>query len=198
MCHNPHESCHISALVNLQTTDCFQFLGRIVMLLPQISNSQTVSLARPVSVAAGFAPGTVIQTEDGPLPVEHLFAGDRVAVQGGGYATLRGVTRVRALSSDVVVLAPGAAAGLTRTLTLAADHPTLLDDWRAQVVFGQAAILTPAQARVDGVLVRRERRAVQTLLQLEFDQPQAINANGLWLGCGTTRPQRSPVSRKLH
>jgi hypothetical protein len=168
------------------------------MLLPQISISPNVSLARPMSMDAGFAPGTVILTEDGPLPVEHLFAGDRVAVQGGGYATLRAVSRVRTLASDVVVLAPGAASGLTRTLTLAADHPTLLDDWRAQVVFGQAAIMTPAQARVDGVKVRRERRAVQTLLQLEFDHPQAINANGLWLGCGTARTQKTASLRKLH
>lgn len=157
------------------------------MLLPQTSKTANISLARPVSVAAGFAPGTLIETEDGALPVEHLFAGDRVAVQGGGFATLRAITRVRALSSDVVVLAPGAAAGLTRSLTLAAEHPTLLDDWRAQVVFGQAAILTPAQARVDGVMVRRERRSVQTFLQLEFDRPQAICANGMWLGCGTVR-----------
>lgn len=176
------------------------------MLLPQTSSSHAISLARPVSVSTGFAPGTVIQTEDGPLPVEHLFAGDRVTLLGGGHATLRAVTRVRALASDVVVLAPGAAAGLTQALTLAADHPTLLEDWRAQVVFGQAAILTPAQARVDGHGVKRERRAVQTLIQLDFDRQQVICANGMWLGCGTARGGRTAQglsacrnpSRKLH
>jgi hypothetical protein len=168
------------------------------MLLPQSLISQSVSLARPVAVAAGFAPGTAILTEDGPLPVEHLFAGDRVAIQGGGFATLRAITRVRSLGAEVVVLSPAADGGPARTLTLGANHPTLLDDWRAQVVYGQPAILTPALARVDGRTVRRERRAVQTLLQLEFDRPQVISANAMWLGCGTVRAKRMAPVRKVH
>lgn len=177
------------------------------MLLPQSSavapQSRPVSLARPMVREAGFATGTLIETEDGALPVEHLFAGDRVAVMGGGFATLRAVSRVRALGSEVVVLPAGAASGLKRKLTLAAGHPVLLDDWRAQVVYGQPAVLSKAAALADLPGVRLERRNVQTLIQLEFDAPQAICANGLWLGCGTGSTGRKPAGktvagRKLH
>lgn len=167
------------------------------MLLPQISlAAPRVTLARPVSVGSGFAPGTAIETEDGPLPVEHLFAGDRVAVQGGGFATLRSVTRVRALAAEVVVLTPGTAEGLDRPLVLPAAHPVVVADWRTQVLFGKARVLAPAATLVDGVAARRERREVQVLLRLEFDRPQVIRANGMWLGCGTERAARP--ARKLH
>ena len=177
------------------------------MLLPQSAfaapQSRPVSLARPTIVVSGFAPGTLIETEDGALPVEHLFAGDRVAVMGGGFATLRAVNRIRALSTEVVVVPACSAEGLKRPLTLAAGHPVLLDDWRAQVVYGQPAILSKAAALADKPGVRLQRRNVQTLIQLEFDTPQAICANGLWLGCGTragkaASTKRAATGRKLH
>jgi len=168
------------------------------MLLPQTTSARPVTLARPAVAVTGFAPGTLIETEDGPLPVEHLFAGDRVAIMGGGHATLRSVTRVRAVAAEVVVLAPGAAQGLTRALTLAAGHPVLLDDWRARVVFGQPAILSRAAALADHPGARIERRTVQTLVRLDFDAPQAIRANGLWLGCGSARGQAPTRRRTLH
>jgi len=168
------------------------------MLLPQSSLVRSVTLARPTVAVTGFAPGTLIGTEDGALPAEHLFAGDRVAIMGGGFATLRDVERVRAVASEVVVLPAGAATGLDRSLTLATGHPVLLDDWRAQVVFGQPAILSRAAALSDRPGARIERRTVQTLIRLEFDAPQIICANGLWLGCGTARPQKAASKRKLH
>jgi len=168
------------------------------MLLPQISQARPVSLARANAAVAGFAPGTLIETEDGALPVEHLFAGDRVALMGGGFATLVSVERVRAVAAEVVILSPGAVPGLRGRLTLAAGHPVLLQDWRARVVFGQPAVLSRAAALADQFGTRIERRAVQTLVRLEFDTPQAICANGMWLGCGT--PRRAPIApaRTLH
>jgi len=169
------------------------------MLLPQISLARPVTLARPALAVTGFAPGTLIETEDGSLPAEHLFAGDRVAVMGGGFATLRGVERMRAVGAEVVVLAPGAAAGLKGSLTLAAGHPVLLDDWRATVVFGQPAVLSRAAALADHPGARLERRTVQALIRLEFDAPQVIRANGLWLGCGTVRRGRvATPTRPVH
>lgn len=157
------------------------------MLLPQPSVSGAVTLAPMRIATAGFAPGTRIETADGALPVEHLFAGDRVAVMGGGFATLRSVSRLRVLGAEMVVLPPGTLAGLSGSLSLHTDHPVLLDDWRAQVVFGQPAILSRAAALADRPGARIERRPVQVLIRLEFDRPQTICANGLWLGCGSTR-----------
>ena len=168
------------------------------MLLPQLSETRAVSLAAPLAVATGFVPGTQIWTEDGALPVEHLFAGDRVAVMGGGFATLRAVTRLRALGAEVVVLPPGILPGLEAPLTLPAAHPVLLDDWRAQIVFGQTAVRSRAGVLAERPGARMERRPVQTLIRLDFDRPQTIRANGLWLGCGSARAIPGPARRNLH
>jgi len=46
-------------------------------------------------------------------------------------------------------------------------------------------VRTRAAALADRPGARLERRTVLTLLRLEFDRPQTICANGLWLGCGT-------------
>lgn len=168
------------------------------MLLPQSTLAQPVSLARAPGVVVGFVPGTRILTEDGALPVEHLFAGDRIAVEGGGFAVLRSVARLRAVGVDMVILPPAALPGLTAPLTLPADHPILLADWRAQVVFGQPAVWSRAAALTDRPGARADRRTVQTLIRLEFDRPTAICANGLWLGCGTARHRTAPPRRVVH
>lgn len=165
-------------------------------LSPAAISPATVTLPRPQAAQRGFVPGTLILTGDGALPVEHLFAGDRVAVHGGGYAVLRSVTRFRAIAVDMVTLSPGAVQGLERGLALPAGHPVLMADWRAQVIFGEAAILSPAGSLENGLTVRRARHQVQTLIRLEFDQAQVISANGMWLGCGS--PRRDKPTRKPH
>jgi hypothetical protein len=155
------------------------------MLLPHSTQAQPVTLAGAPGPAAGFVPGTLILTREGALPVEHLFAGDRIAVSGGGFATLRAVARTRTVGAEVVVLPPATLPGLSASLTLPVGHPVNLDDWRAQVVFGVPSVRTRAAALADRPGARLERRTVLTLLRLEFDRPQTIRANGLWLGCGT-------------
>lgn len=161
------------------------------MLLPQSSAARPVTLPMPAAaVGAGFVPGTRVATDQGVLPIEHLFAGDRIAVHGGGFATLRRIERVRLLGAEVAVLAPGALPGQDGALVVPAAHPVLAGDWRAQVVYGASDVLTPAGRLADGGAIRRETRAVLTLLRLTFDKPQLIRAEGAWLACATPTSAR--------
>lgn len=169
------------------------------MLLPHSHAARPVTLPVPAAaVTAGLVPGTRVLTDQGALPVEHLFPGDRIAVAGGGFATLRRIERVRALGLEVAVLAPDALPGQTATLALPAAQPVVTGDWRVQVLHGAAAGLVPAGRLADGAAVRTERRAVQTLLRLIFDKPQTIRAEGAWLACATPRPAEALRPVTLH
>lgn len=164
------------------------------MLMPQSSTARPVTLPMPAAaVGAGFAPGTRIATDQGVLPVEHLFAGDRIAVHGGGFATLRRIERVRLVGAEVAVVAPGTLPGQQAGLVLPAAHPVLAADWRAQVVYGAQSVLTPVGKLADGATIRRETRAVVTLLRLTFDKPQVIRAEGAWLACATPGTAARPA-----
>jgi hypothetical protein len=170
------------------------------MLLPHSSAAaRPVTLPIPAAaVTAGIAPGTRVLTDQGDLPVEHLFAGDRVAVPGGGFATLRRVERVRTLGLATSVLEPGALPGQTGALTLPLGQPVLNDDWRTQVLHGGGPVLVPVGGLTDDALIRRETRAVQTLLRLVFDRPVVIRAEGAWIGCATPRPLEAARPARLH
>jgi hypothetical protein len=170
------------------------------MLLPHSSvAARPVTLPIPAAaVTAGIAPGTRVLTDQGELPVEHLFPGDRIAVPGGGFVTLRRVERVRSLGLGMTVLEPGALPGQTGRLVLPAGQPVLNDDWRTQLLHGAGPVLVPAGGLADGALIRRETRAVQTLLRLAFDRPVVIRAEGAWIGCATPRPVDSARPAPLH
>ena len=170
------------------------------MLLPHAS-----AVARPVTlpvpaaaVTAGLEPGTRVQTDQGALPVEHLYPGDRVALPGGGFATLRRVERVRVLGLAMTVLESGALPGQTGALALPSGHPVLTRDWRTQLLHSTESVLVPAGKLDEGALVRRETRAVQTLLRLVFDRPVVLRAEGAWLSCATPRPIEAARPARLH
>lgn len=109
----------------------------------------------PVGLAA-YVAGTLIDTPDGPRPIETLVAGDVVTTLANGSRPLRWVGRRRV--STLALLAYPAlrpvefAAGTignARPLRVAAQQRMLIDDWRAEVYFGEDRVLVAAQALVD-------------------------------------------------
>lgn len=170
------------------------------MLLPHAAvAARPVTLPVPAAaVTAGLAPGTRVQTDQGALPVEHLSPGDRIALPGGGFATLRRIERVRVLGLAMTVLEPGALPGQTGALALPSGQPVLTGDWRTRLLHGTEAVLVPAGRLDEGALVRRETRAVQTLLRLVFDRPVVLRAEGAWIACATPRPPESTRPAGLH
>jgi hypothetical protein len=130
----------------------------------------------------GVAVGTLIYTQDGILPVEHLVPGDRIITRDAGLVTLRGL-EVREAIAPQVQVGRGAfgrdrPGGATR---LPAGQRILLRDWRAQALYGRAQVLVPLSRLVDGAHVVRLGEGRLRLFTLGFDRPHLIYANGLEL-----------------
>lgn len=146
----------------------------------------------------GVANGTLIRTEDGDIPVAYLCPGDRVLTRTNGFQTLRSVGVIVARDIDVVRFAARALGRPdgARSLTVPVAQQVLVQDWRAQIVYGKDSILTPAGSLVDGKLARRLRLDRLRLFQLHFDTAQVIWANGVELA--SARTAAATPRRPLH
>lgn len=110
---------------------------------------------------AAFTAGTLIDTPDGPRPVETLVAGDAVTTLANGSRPLRWVGR-RQVTAVELIAHPGlrpvafaqGAAGNARPLMVSPRQRMLIDDWRAEVYFGEDRVLVAAQALIDDQAAR--------------------------------------------
>jgi Hint domain len=110
---------------------------------------------------AAFTSGTRIDTPDGPRLVEDLAAGDLVSTLAAGSRPVVWVGRRRVSAVELVAhpglrpvcFAPGAA-GNERALLVSPLQRMLIDDWRAEVYFGEDRVLVAAKALVDDAAVK--------------------------------------------
>lgn len=110
---------------------------------------------RGVGIAA-FVAGTLIDTPDGPRPVEGLVAGDVVTTLANGSRPLRWVGRREVSVLELlahpdlrpVQFEPGVV-GNSQPLSVSPQKRMLIDDWRAEVYFGEDRVLVDARALVD-------------------------------------------------
>jgi len=139
---------------------------------------------RALSAPSGFSTGTMIQTICGPMPVERLMAGDLLVDADGQIVELRSLRRRKVAARDLVQIDPsamglGMAPGdLMRPLVVAAGQRIAIQDWRTNILFGKPA-LTAAQNLVDGVHVHGRTGRGGTVIDLSFDKPTIVIANGL-------------------
>lgn len=112
-------------------------------------------------VPAAYAGGTLIDTPDGARPVETLVAGDVVTTVFNGSRPLRWVGRRRIEPIEMLAhagLCPIAFAegsiGNARPLMLSPRQRILVDDWRAEVYFGEDRVFVAAAALADDVTAR--------------------------------------------
>lgn len=112
--------------------------------------------AAPVEGLAAYATGTLIDTPDGPRPVETLTTGEAVTTLSNGSRPLCWVGRRRVSALELLAhpsLRPvefaAGTVGNTRPLVVSAQQRMLIDDWRAEVYFGEDRVLVSAQALVD-------------------------------------------------
>ena len=131
---------------------------------------------------AGFAPGTLVMTLDGTIPVEFLNAGDRVI-------TRRGVRKIKAIARQVlpagaprVVVSAEALGGKpAKDLILMPGQKLLIRDWRAKAIWGKDVAAPAVERLVDGEFIRLHSGEEQIMLGLYFGAPEVIYADGLEL-----------------
>jgi hypothetical protein len=124
---------------------------------------------------------TPIQTAKGPVLAGHLQPGDLVATADGGLVPLRRITRLDLPAcgsfSPIILRAPFF--GVSHDMLVAADQRVALTGPEVEYLFGDEWVLVEAGALVDGhSALAEQRRAVASVLMLEFDHPALILADG--------------------
>jgi hypothetical protein len=133
-----------------------------------------------------FTLGTLVDTPDGPRLIEALEPGDLVTTMGNGSQPLRWTGSRHVPVAEMlqipdlqpVEFATGAI-GNARPLRVSPQHRILLNDWRAQVFFGEDEVLIPAKAMVNGGTIRQILPAGGvTYIHLLFDRHEIIVSEG--------------------
>lgn len=138
-----------------------------------------------------FTAGTRIATPDGPIEVQDLVSGDRVLTRDAGVQRLRWVGHRKVSAQEIaarpelrpVRISAGAlGAGMpTADLVLSRQHRVLIDDWRAQHLFGEAEVLAPSVGLLNlaGVQADPAPQGVH-FVHLLLDTHELVLANGAW------------------
>ena len=127
-----------------------------------------------------FTVGTLIDTPEGPRAVEDLNVGDLVITQDRGAQPLLwvGSTTVAAEGKFAPIQFQAGMFGLTEPLLVSPQHRMLVDDWRAQYLYGQPEVLIAAHCMVNGETVTRVEGGTVEYFHLLFAQHEIITANG--------------------
>ena len=127
-----------------------------------------------------FTPGTLIATPEGDKPVEKLRPGDMVLTLDDGPQPLRwaGTSTVPGRTNHAPIrIAPGLL-GNDRPLTVSPQHRLLIDDWRAELLFGDRQVFVTAKQMLDRAGVTACPVEKVTYIHLMFDRHQIVLANG--------------------
>lgn len=129
---------------------------------------------------ACFTDGTLIETEDGPVPVEQLRKGMRLVTYDNGNRPVRAVLRrmVDASGDLAPVHISAGALDNARDLLVSPAHRMLISDWRAQMLFGAEEVLVSAVNLVRGDLIYRAPRPRVTYYHILMDRHEIIYAEG--------------------
>jgi hypothetical protein len=151
-------------------------------------------LSLPFSTPApkvGFAPGTLLLTQDGEVPVEYLSPGDRIITRDAGIVRLEHIQYHRTITHAVLFSA--GSLGHTRPdqdMILPAAQMLLIRDWRATAMFRAKQTMVRADALIDGEFIRDLGLQKMMLHQLQFNTSHVIYAGGLELSCTTNAAPR--------
>lgn len=136
-----------------------------------------------------FTIGTLIETADGPVPIESLRPGHRVRVRDNGLQPVRRIGRRRLDAVDLAaaphlrpirIRAGSLGAGApSRDLTVSPQHRILLRSKIALRMFGTAEVLVAAKqlCQIDGIDVVDDADEV-TYFHMLFERHEIVFANG--------------------
>ncbi|NKX44824.1 Hint domain-containing protein [Roseicyclus persicicus] len=128
-----------------------------------------------------FTLGTRIAVPGGLARVEDLRVGDLVETLDHGPRPIRwiGRRRVTGRGAFAPIRFAAGALGDHGALCLSPQHRVLVDDWRAELYFGEASVLCAAHMLVDGALIRPAPCTAVTYLHILLDAHEILRAEGL-------------------
>lgn len=140
----------------------------------------SIPIARISHRHAGLIAGTIVLTSDGEIPVQYLSEGDRIITRNAGMVPLRAMRLTRQRVHAVAVKAGSLGQQRPGTnVILPASQQVLVRDWRAKALAGQAQAVLPAGCLIDGEFITDLGERPMTLVQLAFDAPHVIYADGM-------------------
>jgi hypothetical protein len=129
-----------------------------------------------------FAAGTMIETRDGPRSVETLAPGDMILTRDMGHQPLRWIssTHAPAVGDLAPVVITTGTLGNTSDLTVSPQHGVLVEDWRAELLYGSSDVLVRAIDLLGHDGVYRKSGGQVSYYHLLFDAHQLVQAAGIW------------------
>ncbi|MEE4187038.1 MAG: Hint domain-containing protein [Roseobacter sp.] len=129
-----------------------------------------------------FVAGTLIETQSGPRAIETLAADDLIVTRDGGLQPLRwiGNTSVPAQGKLAPVVISAGVLGNSSDLIVSPQHAVLIDDWRAELLYGDDEVLVRAIDLLDHDGIYRMPGGVVEYYHLLFDAHHLVRASGIW------------------
>lgn len=131
-------------------------------------------------VAPCFVRGTMIETDRGEVAVEALEEGDLVRTADNGFQPIRwiGARTVSGKGKSAPILVKKGALGNTRDLWLSPAHRVLLQNWQAEVLFGNAEMLASVSSLVNDHTILVQKVDTVEYFHLLFNQHEIIYSEG--------------------
>lgn len=129
---------------------------------------------------ACFTPGILIDTADGPRPVETLEEGCLVVTRDHGLQPLRWIARrtTDGTGSHAPIRLCKGAIGNDRDMIVSPQHRFVIEGWRAELFFGQDEVLVAAKHLVNGDTIHVHKVDQVEYLHLVFDAHEIVFAEG--------------------
>lgn len=127
-----------------------------------------------------FVLDTHIVTLNGEVKVNDLEVGDLVKTMDNGYQPIRwiGSSRRHAVGKFAPILFRKGVIGNTRDLMVSPQHRILVSGWKAELMFGECEVLTPAKSLLCDDKVIRKTGGIVTYYHILFDNHEIIFSEG--------------------
>ena len=136
-----------------------------------------------------FTPGTLITTQRGEVPVQHITAGDRVVTRDNGIQTVRWVGKTQMFLHDfqaephllpVFIQQGSLGKGLPeRDMTLSPNHRVLVANTRSTVRYTDREVLVAAK-HLSAQGVHTVQSSGTTYVHFMCDRHEVVLSNGIW------------------
>lgn len=145
-----------------------------------MANHSTQAAPRSSIDILCFAKGTMILTDTGEKPVEHLQAGDMIATKDNGMQELRwiGSTTVPATGDMAPIMIQKGAMNNARNLRVSPLHRMLVEGWKAELLFGEREVLVAAKHLINQDTIYVSEGDTVEYFHVLFDAHEIIFANG--------------------
>ena len=146
-----------------------------------VDNENFISHADLGAAIVCFAHGTLISAASGEVRVQDLEVGDMVETRDGALQPIAwiGHTTVVARGDLAPIVISRGTLGNTRDLVVSPQHAILLDDWRAELLFGQEEVLVRAKDLLGHDGVYRQTGTVVCYYHILFDAHHLVRSEGV-------------------